>query len=335
MRILILGGTRFFGKETAALFFNKGNEVTVFSRRAPVEGLPLDIKQARGERSVEIDLSRMATQTWDAIIDNICFTAEDALKAVKVFSGRTGLYVFTSSASIYTVLEGASSPYRETQAQLLFRKAKLKEKHAYALGKYEAERVFLSAFLEKAFPAVILRPPVVIGPHDPTLRAYSYWLRLADGGPFFLPGSAFSSRYIFSKDLARVFETLVYSGLAAGQAFNFGDSLQLTLDDFVKLSARILHREANILYPQYLWLKENGFNFDASPFSCGGDFVTDITSAEKTFSWASTPMDKWLEETINWFLFKYCGPNPKNYSARKAELELAEKWRLKLPEKSN
>ena len=271
MKILILGGTSFFGKETAALLFGKGNEVTVFSRRAPVEGLPLDIKQARGERTVEIDLSRMAVKTWDAVIDNICYTAEDARKAVKVFSGRTGLYIFTSSASVYTVLEGSSSPYRETQAQFLLRKAELKEKHAYALGKYEAEGVFLSAFLEKAFPSVVVRPPVVIGPRDPTLRAYSYWLRLADGGPLFLPGFAFSSRYIFSKDLARAFETIIYSGLAAaGQAFNFGDSLQLTLDDFVKLSARILHRDANILYPPYPWLKENGFNFDASPFSYGG-----------------------------------------------------------------
>jgi nucleoside-diphosphate-sugar epimerase len=330
MKILILGGTSFFGKETAELFFNKGNEVTVFSRRAPVEGLPLDVKQARGERTVEIDLSRMATQTWDAVIDNICFNAEDARKAVKVFSGRTGLYVFTSSGSVYAVPEGASSPYRENQTELLPRKAKLKEKYSYAVGKYEAERVFLSAFAEKSFPAVIVRPTVVIGPNDPTLRAYSYWLRLADGGPVFLPGAAFSSRYIFSKDLARAFETLVYSDCHAGQIFNFGDSLQLTLDDFVKLSARILHREADILYPQYSWLKENGFNFDASPFSYGGDFVQDIAEAEKAFNWVSTPMHKWLEETINWFLFKYCGPQPKNYSARKAELELAEKWRLTL-----
>ena len=198
MKILILGGTSFFGKETAALFFNKGHEVTVFSRRAPVEGLPLDIKQTRGERAVEIDLSRMATQKWDAIIDNICFNAEDARKAVKIFSGRTGLYVFTSSASVYAVLEGASSPYRETQTQLLPRKAELKEKYAYAIGKYEAERVFLSAFIEKSFPAVIIRPSAVIGPDDPTLRAYSYWLRLAEGRCFYR-GPLFQAAIFFQK----------------------------------------------------------------------------------------------------------------------------------------
>ncbi len=115
MKILILGGTSFFGKETAIRLHKAGNEVTVFSRRAPVDGLPLDIRQTRGDRTVEIDLSRMSVEPWDVIIDNICYTAEDAQKAIRVFNGRTGLYLFTSSASVYSILKGASSPYRENQ----------------------------------------------------------------------------------------------------------------------------------------------------------------------------------------------------------------------------
>ncbi len=330
MRILILGGTSFFGRETAIRLCKAGNEVTVFSRRAPVDGLPLDIRQTRGDRTVEIDLSRMALEPWDAIIDNICYTAEDAQKAIRVFNGRTGLYVYTSSASVYSVLEGSSSPFREKQTELLQLKPQLKEKYAYGLGKYAAEREFLKAFLEKRFPAVIMRPPVVIGPNDHTLRAYSYWLRLADGGPLFLPGFAFSNRFIFSKDLARAIETLVSAQAPQGQAYNFGDSQTMTLDDFAKLSARILHREADILYPDYAWLKTNGFNFEASPFSMGGDFVLDITKAEKELDWTSTPAAAWLEETINWYLLSYTGPAPKNYAGRKLEFELAKKWIMKL-----
>ena len=82
MRILILGGTSFFGKEAAIRLSKAGNEVTVFSRRAPVEGLPLDIRQTRGDRTVEIDLSRMSVEPWDAIIDNICFTAAAEKRAI-------------------------------------------------------------------------------------------------------------------------------------------------------------------------------------------------------------------------------------------------------------
>ncbi|HNW45125.1 MAG TPA: NAD-dependent epimerase/dehydratase family protein [Elusimicrobiales bacterium] len=326
MRILILGGTRFFGRETAIRLLQAGNEVTIFSRQAPCDGLPLDIRQARGDRTVEIDLARMAVEPWDAVIDNICFNAEDAQKAISVFSGRTGQYIFTSSASVYSVLEGSSSPFRESQTELLALKSPLKEKYAYAAGKYAAEAEFFKAFREKSFPLAVLRPPVVIGPNDPTLRAYSYWLRLADGGPLFLPGFAFTNRFIFSKDMARAMEKLVYSEAAPGRAYNVGDSRTMTLDDFVKISARIMHREARPLYPEYSWLKENGFNFDASPFSTGGDFVLDIARAEKELDWASTPAPVWIEESINWYLFSYTGPAPRNYAARKQELELARKW---------
>ena len=329
MKALILGGTSFVGKETANLLVKGGNEVEVFSRRCPVDGLALDIRQHRGDRTVEMDLVRMSTRTWDVIIDNLCYNAEDARKAVKVFGGRTGLYIFTSSASVYSMLEGSSNPFREIQTEILKPKEGLKNKpyYAYAEGKYGAERVFLEAFTEKSFPAVIIRPPVIIGPGDPTLRAYSYWLRLTDGGPLFLPNSTVSARYIFSKDLAHAIELLLYAKDIRGQAYNFGDSEIIPLDDFVKLSARIMHKEPEIIYPEYSWLKQNGFNFEASPFSGAADFITDISKAEKEFGWRSTPLHLWLEETINWFFFRYTGPMPKNYAQRKRELELAETWK--------
>ncbi|MEA3306166.1 MAG: NAD-dependent epimerase/dehydratase family protein [Elusimicrobiota bacterium] len=327
MKILILGGTSFFGREFAIQAHKAGHEVTVFSRRCPTNGLPLDIKQVRGDRSVHVDIIRMSVDFWDVIIDNICYSPKDAESAVKAFDGRVGQYIFTSSEFVYSALDGASSPYRERHTEIFKENSSLRENedYQYAFNKLDAENIFLSAFKEKKFPISIIRFPVVIGPNDPTLRAFSYWVRLSDGKPLLLPGAIFSRRYIYSKDAARAFETLISAKNTEGETYNFGDNQTINLDDFIKLSANIMTKKADIIYPEFDWLKENSFNFESSPFTTLTDFNLDISKVQKAFDWKSTDINIWLKETINWFFFKYTGSLPKNYALRKEELLLAEK----------
>jgi nucleoside-diphosphate-sugar epimerase len=328
MKILVLGGTSFFGKEFAIKSFKDGNNVTVFSRKCPIDGIPLDIKQVRGDRTVEIDLVRMSIDKWDIIVDNLCYWPEDAEKSIKAFNGRTGLYIFTSSEAVYSALESATSPFREIQTELFKENQQLKKSdlYSYAFGKLQAEKVFLKAYREKKFPVAIIRFPIVIGPNDPTLRPYSYWMRIADSEPFFAPGLASSRRYIFSKDTARAFNLIICGKKVLGEIFNFGDSSTMSLEDFLKISATIMNKKLNLAYPDFQWLERNNFNFDASPFSCLSDYIIDISKVEKEFAWKSTDVHTWLKETINWFFFKYVGPKPDNYSNRKDELALIQKW---------
>ena len=43
-----------------------------------------------------------------------------------------------------------------------------------------------------------------------------------------------------------------------------------------------------------------------------GDYVLDVSKSEKELDWRATPASAWLEETINWYMFSYTGPAPKN-----------------------
>lgn len=329
MKILVMGGTSFFGRETAIKAFEAGHDVCLFSRRAPVDGIPLDIKQVRGDRTVEADLSRITLDTWDIVFDNICYTQEDAQKAVKKFSGRAGLYVMTSSEAVYYLIKDLSSPFRETHTEIFRENVELKRGGFwdYASGKYMAEQVFLEAFRNSSFPLTIVRPPIIIGPNDNTLRAYSYWLRIADGQPFFAPGLGFSKRFAYSGDMAMWLNTIFSSQeKVIGKVFNLGDSEILSLGEFLKISADIMGKPLLAIAASFQWLKENGFDMSASPYSSKKDYIMDISKAYETLDLKSTPVREWIKKSIEWFMFDYAGMKPKNYESRQAEIELCLKW---------
>lgn len=329
MKVLILGGTSFFGKQTAYYVFSQENSVTVFSRKAPVDGLPLDIKQTRGDRTVEVDLVRMSTEKWDIIFDNICYTKDDAEKAIKAFNGRVGRYIFTSSEAVYYLIKDLASPFRENHTEIFKDSLEFKKGGFwdYARGKLEAEEVFLKAWQQDKFPVCIIRLPIVIGPEDNTLRAYSYWLRIADGYPFFTPGYGYSKRFAYSKDVARwVYDIMRADIDVRGEIFNLGDETVLSLADFLKLSAEIMNKPLLSVPADFDWLKENGFDISASPYSSKRDYIIDISKAKEKLNLKSTPVRDWLNETLNWFFFKYNGPKPSNYANRKKEIELVQKW---------
>lgn len=329
MKILILGGTSFFGREFALRAHRAGNHVTVFSNKCPVNKMPLDIKQVRGNRDIYVDLVRMSVQNWDIILDNICYYPPDAENAVRAFSGRCGLYIFTSSEAVYSVLDGAASPYRENHTEIFPENAALRKTggyYEYAFGKLDCEKIFLKAFEEKKFPVAAVRFPIVIGPNDPTLRAFSYWLRITDGYPLLVPGASFERKYIYSEDAARAFEILASASKAEGEVFNFADEHSLNLRDFLKLSAKIMGKEVEIISPGEDFVAENEFPAEISPFSSYSNFVLDDGKAKEKLGWKSSDVNEWLRETINWFFFKYIGGPPQNYSFRKKELLLIEKY---------
>ena len=79
-KILVLGGTNFFGKKAVQLLLDKGYEVTVATRgnnpipfEDKVQHIVLDASD-----SLHAGWQAVQAQQWDAVFDNICYNAEDA-----------------------------------------------------------------------------------------------------------------------------------------------------------------------------------------------------------------------------------------------------------------
>jgi nucleoside-diphosphate-sugar epimerase len=195
VKVLVIGGTRFIGAAAVRVLRARGHEVAVFHRGRHRADLPAGVAAFRGDRE---DLRACAAplRAWrpDVVLHNICLSEAHAEDLVRVFRGVVHGVVMTSSIDVYRAygrLSGTepgppdpvplseTSPLRTTRYP--YRSPGLDPadpRHRY--DKILAEQVLLE---EPAFPATILRLPMVIGPGDFQHRLFPLLRPMLDRRP--------------------------------------------------------------------------------------------------------------------------------------------------------
>ncbi|MEV4351957.1 NAD-dependent epimerase/dehydratase family protein [Actinoplanes sp. NPDC049596] len=198
MHLLVLGGTRFAGRAVVEAALAASHDVTLFHRGLTNPGLFPQAESVFGDRTA--DLSPLAGRHFDAVLDVAGYRPEVVAKSVAALEGGAGRYVFISSASVYA---DQSVPPVEGAATLV--------DDSYGGLKAACERVVLDGFGDRA---LVVRPGLIVGPHDPTER-FPYWpRRLARGGRVLAPGRpADPMQVIDARDLARWLVTTEASGI--------------------------------------------------------------------------------------------------------------------------
>lgn len=216
MKILILGGTQFVGRHLVEAAQAAGHELTLFNRGHTAATLFPDLELRRGDR--RSDLSALAQGTWDAVVDACGYLPGEVERSAVLLRGRVGRYVFISSVSAYASFEQPNeeaSPLgvlQEPETEII-------DGTSYGPLKAACEQRVLANFPGQA---LIIRPGLVVGPHDPTQR-FSYWpVRVAqahEGEPVLVPGRPDDAlQCIDARDLAVFVLRLVEQG--AGGVFN-------------------------------------------------------------------------------------------------------------------
>jgi nucleoside-diphosphate-sugar epimerase len=177
VKVLVLGGTKFLGRAVVDAALAAGHELTLFNRGQTNPGLYPDVEQLHGDRTE--DLGALRGRHWDAVVDTSGFVPH-VVRAAASTLDDAGLYCFVSSVSAYASFAG---PVREGDAE-----AELGNQPAgellpdyanYGALKVLCERAVKEVVGERAF---IVRPGLIVGPHDPTGR-FTYWPhRFARGG---------------------------------------------------------------------------------------------------------------------------------------------------------
>ena len=79
MDILVLGGTKYFGRGAVEQLLEAGHRVTVFSRGKARPPFWEDIEHIEGDRTDAEGLAaRLQGRTFDGAIDNLCFNRQEA-----------------------------------------------------------------------------------------------------------------------------------------------------------------------------------------------------------------------------------------------------------------
>ncbi len=185
MNILILGGTRFLGRHLVDAALARGHQVTLFNRGQSNPGLYPNLQTILGDRAH--DLTALADRRFDAVIDTCGYFPHIVRRAAQALRDNVEAYVFISSISVYADF---SQPGMTEDAPLAALPAGIdpaaEEITAETYGPLKAlcEQAVQDVFGPRAF---IIRPGLIVGPHDPTDR-FTYWpFRVAGGGDVLAP----------------------------------------------------------------------------------------------------------------------------------------------------
>jgi 2'-hydroxyisoflavone reductase len=183
MKLLIIGGGKFVGRSTAEVALARGHSVTLFNRgKTTLEVVP-GVEWIRGDR--DGSLGELGGRSWDAVIDACAYYPRQVESLLRALKGRIGHYLLVSSVSVYANL---GEPDRDEGSPLQPPIDGAQEKmtpETYGPFKVMCEKAAL-----QLGPAstLLVRPGIIVGPHDTTGR-FDYWVRrVAEGGEILVPG---------------------------------------------------------------------------------------------------------------------------------------------------
>ncbi|MFI2368931.1 NAD-dependent epimerase/dehydratase family protein [Streptomyces sp. NPDC018833] len=292
--VLVIGGNRYFGKRLISRLLDSGDRVTVLNRGSSAP--PAGVTRLTADRSDEPALrSALGTRTFDVVIDQVCYTPRQADIARRVFAGRTGRHVMTSTVEVYEY-EDSAAPVREEAVDPLtvpvdlaapWDDAGYRDEH-YGDGKRQAEAVFAAG---TAFDWVSVRVAHVLGGDDDfTGRLEHYATRMRTGSPVAVPMRNHPATYIHVEEIA---DFLFWT---AGQDFtgpvNANAHGPLTTGDICTAIGRRTGTEA-----QFTTVEVG----ETSPFSFARSYGMDNTRATAlgfTFGHTSDWLDRAVAETL-------------------------------------
>jgi 2'-hydroxyisoflavone reductase len=252
VRLLVLGGTKFLGRAAVEAALAAGHEVTLFNRGTTNPELFPDAEQVHGDRA--IDLDRLAGREWDAVLDPSGYIPSVVHTSARALADSAPFYLFVSSVSVYA----DQSRENDEDAPLAELGDQPRDRLTEDYSNYGALKALCEAEVRAVYGerCAIVRPGLIVGPHDPTGR-FTYWPhRVARGGEVLAPAPPDGQvQFVDVRDLGDWFVRLCERRL--GDTFN-ATNQGLTFEALLDTCREVAGSDATLTWVSGDLLAEQG-----------------------------------------------------------------------------
>ena len=254
MRILIIGGTRFVGRHLVEAALERGHEVTLFNRGKSNPDLFPQLETIIGDREKDINKLAQAGRLWDAVIDVAGYVPRIVRLSAEVLKENVSRYVFISTISVYEGFQKIGMDESDPVAKIQDETTEEITGETYGPLKALCEQTVQDIYGERS---LIVRPGLVVGPHDPTDR-FTYWpLRVARGGDVLAPQKPEAPiQIIDARDLAEFTIRLIQDN-AFGIYNATGPAYELTIGGLLEVSKQVSSSDANFKWARVEFLNKH------------------------------------------------------------------------------
>ena len=258
MKVLMIGGTGTISMAITRLLCQSGWEVYLLNRGSRQAEAPAGIHWIQADMNEEAAVQQaIEGLQFDCVCQFIGFEPWQVERDIRLFSGKTKQYLYTSSASAY---HKPGADYRITEGTTL-----ANPYWQYSRNKIACEEVLMKAYREQQFPVTIIRPShtydnrsVPLGVHGDK-GSFQVLKRMLEGKPVIIHGDGTSLwTMTHNTDFAKGYVGLMGNPHAIGEAFQITNDETLTWNQIYSTIARCLGVELKPYYVSSYFLAATG-----------------------------------------------------------------------------
>lgn len=285
MKILVLGGTRFFGIRMVQDLLKMGHEVAIGTRGISKDPFGEQVKRITLDRSNGESL-RQALQgkRFDLVIDKIAYCSNDIKRLLDFVDCQKYIYMSTTAVYAPKKINLVEEDFDPLAMDLVWCERK---DFPYGQVKMQAEAAITQKYPGQKYIAV--RYPVVLGKDDYTKRLLFYAEHVARSVPMYIDNLDAQMSFIRS-DEAGAFMAFLADNNFCG-AVNGASKGTVSLREIIEFLEKKTGKKA--------LLSADG---EAAPYNGESEFSVNTDKA-KAMGFEFSDVNDWIYDLLEYFLF--------------------------------